>query len=128
MTDAQIAGAAHRAEGTRAALSGWFPPNGWEGTRSRLRYLLWRLAEPPSFMSPVAVLATKVALASGLAWAIGQAFDVQRPFDAVLTVVILMQGNAFGSLLNSLQFLLGVVAALRDLFWKSSGFSPWNSR
>jgi uncharacterized membrane protein YgaE (UPF0421/DUF939 family) len=112
MTDAQIAGVAHPAEGTQAALSGWFPPKGWEGTRSRLRYLLWRLAEPPSFMSPVAVLATKVALASGLAWAIGQAFDFQRPFDAVLAVVILMQGNAYGSLLNSLQFLLGVVAGL----------------
>lgn len=80
--------------------------------RSRLRYLLWRLAEPPSFMGPVAVLSTKVALASGLAWFLGQAFGNPKPFDAVLAVVILMQGNAYGSLLNSLQFLLGVIAGL----------------
>ena len=83
-----------------------------DGLRSRLRYLLWRLAEPPSFMGPVAVLSTKVAIASGLSWAIGQAAGFPHPFDAVLAVVILMQGNAYGSLLNSLQFLLGVVAGL----------------
>jgi uncharacterized membrane protein YgaE (UPF0421/DUF939 family) len=92
--------------------SSFSEPSRRDGLRSRLRYLLWRLAEPPSFMGPVAVLSTKVAIASGLSWALGQAVGFPHPFDAVLAVVILMQGNAYGSLLNSLQFLLGVVAGL----------------
>jgi uncharacterized membrane protein YgaE (UPF0421/DUF939 family) len=79
--------------------------------RSRLRYLAWRLAEPPGFLPPLVVLAFKVALASGIAWALGQTIN-PKPFDAVLAVIILMQGHAYGSLLNALQFLLGVIAGL----------------
>jgi uncharacterized membrane protein YgaE (UPF0421/DUF939 family) len=79
--------------------------------RSRLRYLAWRLAEPPSFIPPLVILAFKVALGSGIAWALGQAIN-PKPFDAVLAVIILMQGHAYGSLLNALQFLLGVIAGL----------------
>ena len=79
---------------------------------SRLRYLAWRLAEPPSFLPPLVVLSFKVALGSGLAWALGQAFGFPRPWDAVLAVLILMQGHAYGSLLNALQFLIGVFAGL----------------
>ncbi|MBJ7600495.1 FUSC family protein [Candidatus Nephthysia bennettiae] len=111
MTNAQTAGVPQGGR-RQAGGSRWTDPAGLDGVRGRLRYLLWRLAEPPGFMSPVVVLSTKVALASGLAWALGQAFNFHKPFDAVLAVVILMQGNAYGSLLNSLQFLLGVVAGL----------------
>src|SRR5690349_15056901 len=80
--------------------------------RSNLRYLAWRLAEPPAFLPPLVVLSFKVALGSGLAWALGQAFGFPRPWDAVLAVLILMQGHAYGSLLNALQFLVGVFAGL----------------
>ncbi len=80
--------------------------------KTRLRYLAWRLAEPPGFLPPLVVLSFKVALGSGLAWALGQAFGFKTPWDAVLAVIILMQGHAYGSLLNALQFLLGVFAGL----------------
>jgi uncharacterized membrane protein YgaE (UPF0421/DUF939 family) len=80
--------------------------------RSRLRHILWRLAEPPGFLSPLVVQSVKVALASGIAWGLGQALHSPRPFAAVLAVIILMQGHAYGSLLNALQFLLGVAAGL----------------
>lgn len=83
-----------------------------EPVRRQLRYAVWRLAEPPAFLPPLVVLSLKVALASGLAWALGQAFHFPRPFDAVLAVIILMQGHAYGSLLNALEFLLGVAAGL----------------
>jgi uncharacterized membrane protein YgaE (UPF0421/DUF939 family) len=58
------------------------------------------------------VQSLKVALGSGLAWGAGQALHSPRPFAAVLAVIILMQGHAYGSLLNALEFLLGVVAGL----------------
>src|SRR6202011_3886649 len=80
--------------------------------KTRLRYLAWRLAEPPGFLPPLVVLSFKVALASGLAWAIGQAFGFPKPWDAVLAVIILMQGHAYGSLLNALQFLVLIFAGL----------------
>jgi uncharacterized membrane protein YgaE (UPF0421/DUF939 family) len=54
----------------------------------------------------------KVALACGLAWWLGPFFHLSHPFNAVLAVIILMQGNAYGSLLNSMEFLLGVAAGL----------------
>ncbi len=79
---------------------------------TRLRHVAWRLAEPPGFLPPLAVQALKVAIACGLAWGIGQALGSPRPFEAVLAVIILMQGHAYGSLLNALQFLLGVAAGL----------------
>ena len=78
---------------------------------NRVRYLAWRLAEPPA-LPPLAVQSLKVALGCGLAWAAGQALGDPRPFAAVLAVIILMQGHALGSLLNALQFLLGVAAGL----------------
>lgn len=93
--------AAARHRGGRSAL-----------VRSRLRYVAWRLAEPPGFLPPLVVLSLKVALGCGLAWALGQATGFPRPFDAVLAVIILMQGHAYGSLLNALQFLIGVIAGL----------------
>jgi uncharacterized membrane protein YgaE (UPF0421/DUF939 family) len=80
--------------------------------RSRLRYLAWRLAEPPGFLPPLVVLSFKVALGSGIAWALGQTLGFEKPWDAVLAVLILMQGHAYGSLLNALQFLVGVFAGL----------------
>jgi uncharacterized membrane protein YgaE (UPF0421/DUF939 family) len=80
--------------------------------RARFRHLAWRLAEPPSFLPPLAVWSLKAAAGCGLAWALGQALGSPRPFNAVLAVIILMQGNAYGSLLNALQFLLGVAAGL----------------
>ncbi len=78
----------------------------------RFQKLAWRLAEPPGFLPPLAVQSLKVALASGLAWWLGQLVGSQRPFAAVLAVIILMQGHAYGSLLNAVQFLLGVAAGL----------------
>jgi uncharacterized membrane protein YgaE (UPF0421/DUF939 family) len=54
----------------------------------------------------------KAALGSGIAWGLGQALHSPRPFAAVLAVIILMQGHAYGSLLNALQFLLGMAAGL----------------
>lgn len=80
--------------------------------RSRLRHLAWRLAEPPPFLPSLAVQSLKVALASGLVWYVGQALHSPRPFAAVLAVIILMQGHAYGSLLNALEFLLGMVAGV----------------
>lgn len=77
----------------------------------RFQKVAWRLAEPPSFLPPLAVQSLKVALASGLVWALGQSLN-PRPFAAVLAVIILMQGHAYGSLLNAVQFLLGVAAGL----------------
>jgi uncharacterized membrane protein YccC len=54
----------------------------------------------------------KVAIGSGIAWDLGQTLHSPRPFADVLAVIVLMQGHAYGSLLNALQFLLGVVAGL----------------
>jgi uncharacterized membrane protein YgaE (UPF0421/DUF939 family) len=54
----------------------------------------------------------KVALACGVAWWLGPIFHLPHPFNAVLAVIILMQGHAYGSVLNALQFLLGVAAGL----------------
>jgi len=79
---------------------------------ARLRRLAWRLAEPPSFLPPLAVQSLKVAMGCGLAWALGQFLGSPRPFNAVLAVIILMQGHSYGSLLNALEFLLGVAAGL----------------
>lgn len=83
----------------------------WRGRR-RLRSAVWRLAEPPASLPPVAVQAIKVAVASGLAWGIGQALHSPRPFAAVLAVIILMAGHAYSSLLNALHFVIGVVGGL----------------
>src|SRR5438309_4373728 len=80
--------------------------------RGRLRPLAWRLAQPPGFLPPLVVQCIKVALACGLAWWLGPVFHLPHPFNAVLAVIILMQGNAYGSILNALQFLLGVAAGL----------------
>ncbi|HZU15852.1 MAG TPA: FUSC family protein [Candidatus Dormibacteraeota bacterium] len=80
--------------------------------RSRLRHLAWRLAELPRFLRPLAVQSLKIALASGLVWYAGRALHSPRPFAAVLTAIILMQGHAYGSLLNALEFLLGMVAGV----------------
>jgi uncharacterized membrane protein YgaE (UPF0421/DUF939 family) len=69
-------------------------------------------------MPPLVVFSFKVALASGIAWELGGllapqiGLDGRRPFDAVLAVIILMQGHAYGSLLNALHFLAGVFAGL----------------
>lgn len=76
------------------------------------RPLAWRLARPPRFLPPLAVQCIKVALACGVAWWLGPIFGLHQPFNAVLAVIILMQGHAYGSLLNALQFLLGVAAGL----------------
>lgn len=81
-------------------------------SRSNVRHLLWRIAEPPTWMPGLVVQSLKVALGSGIAWSLGQALHSPRPFGAVLAVIILMQGHAYGSLLNALQFLMGVVAGL----------------
>ncbi len=54
----------------------------------------------------------KIAIASGLAWWLGPLLGLPMPFNAVLAVIILMQGHAYGSLLNALQFVLGVAAGL----------------
>ncbi|MDQ6774528.1 MAG: aromatic acid exporter family protein, partial [Candidatus Dormibacteraeota bacterium] len=81
--------------------------------RGRLpRRLARGLIEPPAFLPPLAVQCLKVALACGLAWWLGPFFHLSQPFNAVLAVIILMQGHAYGSLLNALQFLLGVGAGL----------------
>jgi uncharacterized membrane protein YgaE (UPF0421/DUF939 family) len=79
---------------------------------THIRHLAWRLAEPPPLLPPLAIQSLKVAIACGLAWWLGQALGSPRPFDAVLAAIILMQGHAYGSLLNALQFLLGVAAGL----------------
>jgi hypothetical protein len=75
MTEAQTAGAARRGGSRRAVPGRRIRAAGLGEVSSRLRYLVWRLAEPPGFMSPVVVLSTKVAVASGFAWALGQAFN-----------------------------------------------------
>ncbi len=80
--------------------------------RTRLRRLLWRLAEPPGFLPPLVVRCIKVALACGGVWWLGPFLGLPRPFNAVLAVIILMQGNTYGSLLNALEFLLGIAAGL----------------
>ena len=49
---------------------------------ARLRRLAWRLAEPPSFLPPLAVQSLKVAMGCGLAWALGQFLGSPRPFNA----------------------------------------------
>jgi uncharacterized membrane protein YgaE (UPF0421/DUF939 family) len=79
---------------------------------THVRHLAWRLAEPPPLLPPLAIQSLKVAIACGLAWWLGQLLGSPRPFDAVLAAIILMQGHAYGSLLNALQFLVGVVAGL----------------
>jgi uncharacterized membrane protein YgaE (UPF0421/DUF939 family) len=80
--------------------------------RGRIRPVAARLAQPPGFLPPLVVQCIKVALACGVAWWLGPVFHLPRPFNAVLAVIILMQGHAYGSLLNALQFLLGVAAGL----------------
>jgi uncharacterized membrane protein YgaE (UPF0421/DUF939 family) len=80
--------------------------------RHRLHGLAWRVAEPPGFLPPLAVYCLKVALACGLTWWSGSLLGMPRPFNAVLAVIILMQGHAYGSLLKALEFLLGVAAGL----------------
>jgi uncharacterized membrane protein YgaE (UPF0421/DUF939 family) len=80
--------------------------------RGRLRPAAARLAQPPGFLPPLVVQCIKVALACGVAWWLGPVFGLPRPFNAVLAVIILMQGHAYGSVLNALQFLLGVAAGL----------------
>lgn len=79
---------------------------------SRVRHMLWRIAEPPNWLPGLVVQSFKVALGSGIAWSLGQTLHSPRPFAAVLAVIILMQGHAYGSLLNALQFLLGVAGGL----------------
>ena len=71
-----------------------------------------RLGQPPGFLPPLVVQCLKVALACGVAWWLGPLFHLAQPFNAVLAVIILMQGNAYGSLLNAMQFLLGVAVGL----------------
>jgi uncharacterized membrane protein YgaE (UPF0421/DUF939 family) len=80
--------------------------------RSRLRSAAWRLAQPPRFLPPPAVQCLKVALACGVVWWLGPLLHMPQPFNAALAVIILMQGHAYGSLLNALEFLLGVAAGL----------------
>jgi uncharacterized membrane protein YgaE (UPF0421/DUF939 family) len=80
--------------------------------RSHLGRLLWRLARPPGFLPPLVVRCLKIALACGGAWWLGPFLGLPRPFNAVLAVIILMQGHAYGSLLNALEFLLGVAVGL----------------
>lgn len=92
-------------------LGSWAPPR-LASVRGRARHLAWRLAEPPPWMPELVVQSFKVALGSSIAWGLGQALHSPRPFAAVLAVIILMQGHAYGSLLNALQFLLGMVAGL----------------
>ncbi len=77
-----------------------------------VRPLIWRMAQPPEFLPPLAVQCIKVALGCGIVWWVGPYVGLPRPYNAVLAVIILMQGNAYGSLLNALQFLLGVAAGL----------------
>ncbi|MBO0701964.1 MAG: FUSC family protein, partial [Candidatus Dormibacteraeota bacterium] len=77
-----------------------------------VRPLWWRVAEPPEFLPPLAVQCIKVALGCGIVWFVGPYVDLPRPYNAVLAVIILMQGNAYGSLLNALQFLIGVAAGV----------------
>ena len=98
--------------GLRARFGGVGGRHGLRGLRSRIRALAWRLAQPPGFLPPLAVQTIKVALACGVAWWLGPYFHLPHPFNAVLAVIILMQGHAYGSLLNALQFLLGVAAGL----------------
>ncbi|HLH70828.1 MAG TPA: FUSC family protein [Candidatus Dormibacteraeota bacterium] len=80
--------------------------------RTHLRRLLWRLAEPPDLLPPLIVRCIKIALACGGVWWLGPFLSLPRPFNAVLAVIILMQGHTYGSLLNALEFLLGVAAGL----------------
>jgi uncharacterized membrane protein YgaE (UPF0421/DUF939 family) len=72
----------------------------------------FRLGQPPGFLPPLVVQCLKIALACGVAWWLGPLFHLPQPFNAVLAVIILMQGNAYGSLLNAMQFLLGVAVGL----------------
>src|ERR1700730_8567692 len=76
--------------------------------RGRLRPVAARLARPPGFLPPLVVQCIKVALACGVAWWLGPLFHLPRPFNAVLAVIILMQGHAYGSVLQALQLLRGV--------------------
>ena len=73
---------------------------------------MWRLAQPPRFLPPLAVQCVKVALGCGVVWWLGPFLHMPQPFNAVLAVIILMQGHAYGSLLNALEFLAGVAAGL----------------
>ena len=77
-----------------------------------VRPVIWRVAQPPEFLPPLAVQCIKVALGCGIAWFLGPYVGLPRPYNAVLAVIILMQGNAYGSLLSALQFLIGVGAGL----------------
>ncbi|MBO0686910.1 MAG: FUSC family protein, partial [Candidatus Dormibacteraeota bacterium] len=80
--------------------------------RSRARSLAWGLAKPPRILPPLVVQCIKVALACGVVWWLGPLLHMPQPFNAALAVIILMQGHAYGSLLNALEFLLGVAAGL----------------
>lgn len=76
---------------------------------------MWRVAEPPEFLPPLAVQSIKVALGCGIVWWVGPHvpyLHLNNPYNGVLAVIILMQGNAYGSLLNALQFLIGVAGGL----------------
>ncbi|MFZ0217884.1 MAG: FUSC family protein, partial [Candidatus Dormiibacterota bacterium] len=70
------------------------------------------MAEPPEVLPPLIIQSLKIALGAGLAWWIGPHVGLPHPFNAVLAVIILMQGDAYGSLRNSLDFLLGVAVGL----------------
>ena len=103
-----------RGEGRAIAIAAANPSFGgitvdvrWTRMRSLSRWLV----QPPD-LPPLMVQCVKVALACGLAWWLGPFLHLSHPFNAVLAVIILMQGNAYGSLVNSLQFLLGVAAGL----------------
>lgn len=80
--------------------------------RSRFRTFAWRLVQPPGLLPPLVVQTLKVAVGCGIAWWLGPFFHLNHPFNAVLAVIILMQGHAYGSLRNALEFLLGVAAGL----------------
>src|SRR5207247_10062883 len=95
------------------AGDGWVGADRYAGrVTARLRHLAWRIAEPPGFLPPLVVQSLKVAVGCGLAWEAAQLLGSPRPFNAVLAVIILMLGHSFGSLLNALEFLLGVAAGL----------------
>jgi uncharacterized membrane protein YgaE (UPF0421/DUF939 family) len=79
---------------------------------SGLRTLAWQLARPPDVLPPLVVQCIKVAVGCGVAWWLGPFVHLPHPWNAVLAVIILMQGHAYGSLLNALEFLLGVAAGL----------------
>ena len=84
----------------------------WRSVRRRVWPFWWRVAQPPAILPPLVVQCLKIAVGSGLAWWIGPFVGLPHPFNAVLAVIILMQGNAYGSLRNALEFLLGVAVGL----------------